>query len=296
MVALLGQEAVQKRMFEKKNNGLHGSVLCLGLVMAACSSAPTGPAKGSPAWYWQAAGETYGAGDFLKANNHLDSLVKPGSEYAVRAQPWRMILSGGLATGYMELADTMEQGGRANKGAAANFRSHLNLYRKEANREALSFASSFIAFQKSNPDGNVPIAFSFPGGSSGPVAELNKLGQGIVLSETEQTAVERRVLSRALVRSASSAVGAPDNASKAQQLFSGQSATVPKDTFVLAMAAKLYELSKFYTPQKFDQSERLNLFRDQALAAAKSVQQDEKSKKLVSDIEKEVKAKGKSIS
>ena len=144
--------------------------------------------------------------------------------------------------------------------------------------------------------GNVPLVFSFPSGSNAPVAELNKLGEGIALSESEQAGAERRVLSRALVRSACAAVGADDNVGKAQQFFRGQDSNVPRDTFLLAMAAKLRELSKMYGPAKLDQPERMKLLLAEALSTARSLQQDDKSKKLVDEIEKELKAKDKSIS
>jgi hypothetical protein len=225
----------------------------------------------------------------LKASDHLDRLVKPGGEFAARAQPWRMILSGGLATGYMELADAAEAGGRASQSPLSRFMSRVNAYRKQANGEAVNFAEAFMAFVKSNPEAGVPISFSFPSGSTAPVPELNKLSNGGVLSDTEMAGTERRVLNRSVVQTACSAVGAQDDFAKAQQVFAGQNPTVPKDTFLLAMAAKLHELSKLYSPTKADQPERRKLFLEHSLAAVKSVQPDEKSKKLMEAIEKDLK-------
>ncbi|MCW5977488.1 MAG: hypothetical protein KIT09_05400 [Bryobacteraceae bacterium] len=278
-------------MNREGSRGFYALALCLSLVLlaVACSSGPAPPAKGSPAWYWQAAGETYGAGDYLKTNDHLESLVKPGNEYAARAQPWRMVLSGGLASGYIELADTAEMGVRANPAAASRLRGQMNLYRKQANAEAVHFAETFLAFQKSRHEGAVPLTFTFPSGSAGAVPELTRLGQGMALSEAEQNSMERRVLGRALVLAAARAVGAGDDVAKGQQAFTGESMAIPKDTFTLAMASKLHELSKLYSRSKADQPERMKLFLQEALNAVKSLPEDDKSKKLVETIEKDLK-------
>lgn len=279
-------------MNSEGKRGIRVLVLCLSLILltASCSSGPSAPVKGSPAWYWQAASETYGAGDYLKANDHLEYLVKPGNEFAARAQPWRLVLSAGLAGGYIELANTAELGARANPAAAARLRTQMNGYRKQANSQAVNFAETLIAFRKSNPEGNVPLTFAFPSGSSGPVAELTKLGQGMALSETGLAGAERRVLTRALVLAACSAVGADDDVAKAQQAYSGATVTVPKDTFVLAMAAKLHNISKLYSPSKTDHPERYKLLLQEALDATNSVAPNDNSKKQAEAIEKDLKA------
>ena len=53
--------------------------------LSSCSSGPAGPAKGTPAFYWQAARETFAAGDNIKTLEHLDKLLVEENEYTARA-------------------------------------------------------------------------------------------------------------------------------------------------------------------------------------------------------------------
>jgi len=97
--------------------------LCAFFV-SSCSSAPQGPEKGTPAFYWGAATERFSAGDYAKALEHLDKLqnIKTNNEYLTKAQPWSLVLSTGMAHAYMDIADKFEMGARTNKTNPAAFR------------------------------------------------------------------------------------------------------------------------------------------------------------------------------
>ncbi len=263
--------------------------LSLAFLMMSCSSGPAPPAKGTPAWYWQAAQETWAANDVLKTSEHLASLVKPDSEYADRAQPWRMVITGGLATGYMKIANACEQGSRANKAASSLFRKQMNDYRTHANRQALQFAQTYLAVLKANREGDVPIAFTFPQGSALSVSELAKLASGAALSDREMVMAERKSLRREVLLTACSAVGAEEDTAKAQKIFSTVPFTVPKATFLLGMAKKLHTLAGYYSPFKMDQPDRVKLFNEKALETLKSLPENDETKKLIKTIEKELK-------
>src|SRR2546421_12867036 len=112
-------------------------------VLSSCSSGPAGPAKGTPGFYWQAAKETFAAGDNIKTLEHLDKLLVEENEYTTRALPWALVLTSGTAAGYAELADNYELGGRVNKSDPSAFRRPVSMYRGSANRLALEFADKF---------------------------------------------------------------------------------------------------------------------------------------------------------
>jgi hypothetical protein len=263
-------------------------VPCLTLTLISCA---TGPAPNTPPWFWQAAQDTYRMGDYLKAIDHLEPLIAPGGEFTERAQPFRLVLTAGLARGYMDLAEAFEAGARMNERAATEFRRRMNVYRSQANRRAMNFAESFLAFEKAGPGASIPIAFPYPSGNPLPVAELTKAGQGIALSETELATAERRAVERAILMTACTAVGAEDDTAKAQQVFSGQNVTVPKETFLLAMAKQLHALSQLYTPAKMNEPDKLKLLNERALEALRSLPETAETKSLVEKIEKMLKPK-----
>lgn len=258
------------------------------LFWLGCSS---GPAPNTPPWYWQAAQETYRAGDYSKAIDHLSEIAQPGGEFAERAQPFRLVLAAGMASGYADLAEAFEAGARMNQKAATEFRRRMNVYRSQANRRAVSFAEYYAAFRKAGPGESIPIAFPYPSGSPLPVAELTKAGQGIVLSETELATAERRAIARAILMAACRAVGAEEDTAKAQQIFSGENVTVPKATFLLAMAKELSELGELYGPAKMNEPDKLKAFNEQALETLKALPESAESKKLIEKIEKTLKPK-----
>jgi len=263
-------------------------VPCLTLTLISCA---TGPAPNTPPWFWQAAQDNYRMGDYLKAIDHLEPLIAPGGEFTERAQPFRLVLTAGLARGYMDLAEAFEAGARMNERAATEFRRRMNVYRSQANRRAMNFAESFLAFEKAGPGASIPIAFPYPSGNPLPVAELTKAGQGIALSETELATAERRAVERAILMTACTAVGAEDDTAKAQQVFSGQNVTVPKETFLLAMAKQLHALSQLYTPAKMNEPDKLKLLNERALEALRSLPETAETKSLVEKIEKMLKPK-----
>src|SRR5258708_30296178 len=87
------------------------------LGLTSCSG-PTTARVGTPEFYWYAAKETYTAGDYLKTADHLDHLIDGQNEYTARAIPWSLVLTSGMAAGYIELADSYTAGAPVNKAHA----------------------------------------------------------------------------------------------------------------------------------------------------------------------------------
>src|SRR5690242_5109016 len=112
------------------------------LGLSSCSSGPATARVGSPVFFWYAAKETYAAGDYVKTADHLDHLIATQNEYTARAVPWSLVLTSGMAAGYMELADHYVAGARVNKANAFTFRRKASDYRTMANPLVLRFAQN----------------------------------------------------------------------------------------------------------------------------------------------------------
>jgi len=104
------------------------ALLSANLILFSCSSNDA-PQPGTPAFYWSAAKETYAAGDYQKTVDHLGNILSSQNEYVARAQPWMLIMTSGMARGYMDLADAFEAGGHANQPQATAFHRLVNDYR-----------------------------------------------------------------------------------------------------------------------------------------------------------------------
>ncbi len=270
-------------------------LLAAMLISLSSCGGPAGPAPGTPAWFWQAAQTTWSTGDLQKTSDNLETLAKPGSEFADRAQPWRLMITAGMAAGYMKIADAYEAGAKVNQGAAAEFRRVMADYRSQANRQAVQFFQTFAQLQQANAAGEVPIAFSFPQGSAQEVASLNKIAEGHVLSEREAAAAEQQSLQREVLLTVCNAVGAKQDTAKAQKIFAGENPVIPRETFLAAVAEELHRLGDIYSPRKLDKPDRVKLFDEKALEVLKSLPESEETKKLAKEIEKELKAANKRL-
>ena len=80
-------------------NELHSRIIVLtalasvvALVLGvACSSAPSGPAQGSPEWYIQAASENFLIPDYAKTIELLSEAMKTEGEIGTKAMLWHSI-------------------------------------------------------------------------------------------------------------------------------------------------------------------------------------------------------------
>jgi hypothetical protein len=263
------------------------SVVAVGGLHFSCST-NTAPQPGTPAFYWSAAKETFAANDYVKTSQNLDGLMIGENEYTARVQPWLLILTSGLARGYMEAADSLEAGVRAKKADPGGFRKYISNYRSTAGRLSLHFAETFIRFQKGKDD-PVLLAFSYPGGSAAPVPELTRAKQGLPLRPAEIDAAEKHAIDRAVLLETCRAVGAPDDTAKALDLFKSGSVQVSRATFLAAMGDSLYEQAQLYGPSKLDDPSKIKIFYNLASDALKTVPETKQTKELSAKIQKAMK-------
>jgi len=257
------------------------------LILVSCSG-PAGPQPGTPAFDWAAAKETFAAGDYAKTVDNLDRVAASENEFTGKARPWLLILTSGMARGYIELGDRFENGARTNKADPSTFRKNMTMYRGEAGRAALHFAQVFGDFQKTKND-SVPLAFPYPTGSANPPLVLTKIASGIIPTAGDIETAQKQNIARGVLLAACAAVGAPDDVAKTQEIFKAPDAKVARSVFVEAMAAALFDQSQLFSRQKLDDPEKMKVFCTRAQDALKGLPESKTTKELGTKIEKALK-------
>jgi hypothetical protein len=253
------------------------ALITVNLILLSCSGGG-GPQPGTPAFSWAAAKETYAAGDYQKTVENLGGIVSSPNDYLTRAQPWMLVLTSGMAQGYMDLAGAFDAGGHSNHPQATNFHRQVNTYQGAANTLALQFADTFSKFE--SKDEYVTLAFAYPTGSPTEVLLLNKVSGGAWLPEADIETAQKRAIERAVLLATCRAAGAKDDPAKAQDLLKTGEAKVPRAAFVQAMAAALFEESQLYSQNKLGQPDKMKIFCTRAQDALKTVPASKESQDL----------------
>ena len=87
----------------------------VNLILFSCSGS-NAPQPGTPAFYWAAARETYAGGDYQKTVENLGNILSSQNDYVARAEPWMLVMTSGMAQGYMDLAEAFDAGAHASRG------------------------------------------------------------------------------------------------------------------------------------------------------------------------------------
>ncbi|HWQ57194.1 MAG TPA: hypothetical protein VN442_26140 [Bryobacteraceae bacterium] len=260
------------------------AVFAANLILFSCASGPRPPEKGTPAFFWTAAKESYATADYLKTVENLEKVVSTENEFAAAARPWLLIMTSGLTQGYMEAADFFESGARVNKADPTTFRKQVSQNRGAAGRMSLRFAEVFGTFQKTTDD-PVVLAFPFPTGSAAQVGLLVRVGNGILPQASEIDSALKSAVSRAVLLTTCRAAGSPDDSAKARELFKSGEVKVPRGQFILAMADAMHDSAALYGRNKLDEPQKMMILCTRAEEALKSVPASKESKELLLKIQ-----------
>jgi hypothetical protein len=184
------------------------------------------------------------------------------NEYRSRAIPWSLVLTAGMAAGYMELADDYTVGAHNDKSDARGFRRKANEYRTTASPLALRFAQN-VEKMDQLPAGAVPVAFPMPKGSAAISAVLTRISKGEPISQADVEKAQVLAIERNVLLAAWDAVGAPNDMAKAEDVLTHVS-TASHVTFGKAIAKLLDRESGLYARNALDEPEKVAILRQRA--------------------------------
>jgi hypothetical protein len=265
------------------------SVLVLAVGATSCSTGSAPPRPGTPAYYWAGAQEAYRNGDFSKADINLEEIVGVDSEFTVRARPWQIAISAGLAQGYSEMADNYEKGGRANRENPMPFHKQVTNLRSLASAAAMELAEGAHGFMAKDKDPNVVFAFAFPAGAAAQPAALRKVATGMLIQDSERESMQIDMLQRGVLLSLCRTTGNPDDPAKTLDRFKAGEVRIPREVFLFAVAQALAEQSELYGARKLDHPGRFKVMCQEALAALEGIPQTKETKALTTKLQASLK-------
>ena len=279
-----------------------GTVLgVLGLVSAAwlssCSSQPSAPKFGSPEWYWSGARDQFAAGDFAKAQEHLEKLLATSSPLKERAAVWHLVLLAGMAEGYRDLAEAYSDGEKASKDQGREFHRIVIDMQRSLRQYTIGLAEDAGRFNKEMGSApQVAMDFTFPNGTATEVATLERVRKGIFPAEADRLSAQRQALARQMVLSTTAMAGAGKDSAKATEMFKTQPVQVPRATFFMVLAQNLLDGSAIFDRKKLNDPDKKKILLQLAADCLKSAGEggdaatQKQAKDVRAKIEKEQKA------
>lgn len=273
------------------------TLLALAFLLTTCSGGePAGPQVGTPAWYWQAAQETFNAADYAKAQEHLGNLTNDENEWQKRAAVWHIVVLSGLSRSYIELGDAYSKGAQASPAKAAAFRNPIQQYQRDARQSAIRLAESLPKYQKLwAADATIPFDFAFPAGTPNEAPHMSRIKDGEVLSEAQQSETVRQEVQRGVLLQAALLAGAGDDINAARQKFGAGAVEVPKDAFLNGLGRTMWIVSELFDRAHLNQPDIEKILVTQAHKAIETTLQsaDEAIKKQAEALRKDIEEKQK---
>jgi hypothetical protein len=241
---------------------LSGGILAASLGLISCSTAPS-RAEGPSAEIWSAAAKAYSAGDYANAADHLERLIGDNNPYTARAIPWYLVVTSGMARGYMDLADRYAAGARFNKAQALTLRLRATKYRSMASEFALRFAQQSDRLSEI-PLGSVPLAFAFPRGNLAAPALFSRIGSGIDITPAEQETAETLAVDRGVLMAVCFATGAPNDVAKSREILTQGSRVNSRAAFGDAIAQMLESEAGLFQRDALNEPDKAAILRERA--------------------------------
>jgi hypothetical protein len=264
------------------------------VLLTSCGSSenkPKAAQPGTPEFNWLKAKEAYKRGDYETANNLLTQLAQKENPYQTQAMPMALVLTHGIGSGYLELADKYETGAKKARANQMGFRRLIGEYKAKATAAGKSYTELAMKFSAMNKGQDVTLVLEVPDAPGGDPPQYKKIESGNMIPEAEVPQVASHVVKREAMMSACMALGAKANPTKAKSAYVNGEAKAPADTFYFAMAESLYETAESFGPKKLMQPARfIEALLNEAEGALKLVKETKESKALLTKI-KEAKKK-----
>ncbi|MGB7762282.1 MAG: hypothetical protein WBL61_20780 [Bryobacteraceae bacterium] len=266
---------------------LQALILAVGaaVFLSACSNEPTTPEAGSPAFLWHAARLAYQHGDLREANDELSELQHSDNEFSPRARIWQIVLAGGMAKGYSELADAYEAGARINRANFLAFHKQAVDLRSTAGHVAMDFTQSVHAFVDRDPSTEVQLAFDLPPGSAIEPLALRKSWSGVAMQDAEAHSLETAMAERGVIRAMCRANGTEGDSAQVLEKFKAGEVKTPRATFLYAAAKSLFEVSDIFAANKLDEPQHSKAMWEEALGALHSIPETKETTALATKIQ-----------
>ena len=271
---------------------------CLAaLSWSSCTSGPTPPKMGSPGWYYAAAREQYAAGDYVKAQEHLEKIMGGEGQYKQRAFTWHMVILAGMARGYRELADAYEAGAPEARAATGEFRRSVNDYRRTSRQYSMGLAEELTRLEKDLAAAEkITLEFPFPSGSGNEPVGWATVRKGILPRDAERSTVLRQSVARGMLLQSAEVVG--EDPAKAAETFKTQPVEVPRAIFLHGMGASLVEQAALFDRKKLQEPNNQRLLLGLAATCAKDASEapsDDALKKRIKDLQAKIEKAQKNV-
>src|SRR5713226_4698427 len=188
------------------------------VLLSSCSSGSTAK-MGTPEWYWNAANEVFTTGDLTKTQEHLEKVLLSDNPFKGRATIWHLIMSGGMALGYKDLAEAYDEGGAAAKSGAAEFRRRSGDALRYSKQYCIAEAQELEQLLKATGANEYSLEFAFPAASPSEDPALGRLRKGMMPPQEELAQAERMTIKRGVLIETSRTLGAGNDTSKTAALF-----------------------------------------------------------------------------
>jgi len=237
-------------------------VCCAAGLSALLSSCSTNSAAvaghAESAAIWSTANQLYAAGEYSKAIQNLDRLVDRSDPYQGRALPLSLVLTSGVAAGYIDVAECFAAGARSNKSRAGAFRAKTATYRALANHMVLQFAENARRTDQL-AERNMEFTFAPPRGNGAEPPLFAKIANGILPDPADEETTVALAIERGVIMSVTSAVGAGTNIPKAEALLHRGVVLVPRATFMNSIADSLNREAQLYGRTKVDDASKSSM-------------------------------------
>ncbi len=235
-----------------------GMVCGVALFLAGCAEnkGPEPPKPGTPAFKWNSAKESYKKGEYIKTSSVLVELGEKKGEFTEQARPWAMVMTGGMANAYMELADKFAEGTKKTRGDAVPFRRYNNEYKGKASASAMQFIELARGYVAESKAADAKFVFEMPEATFTEPGQYKKITTGLLVPAAEIVGVEQEVVRREIANQASIALGSPKDAAKARASYKDGTATAAGQAFLFMTAKQLWNIGEMFGQKKLNQPAR----------------------------------------